>query len=103
TPDNRLLIGPGVGGVINYWYSDFHAFGQSYRTNVVEFGAQGSLQAVFRPYGPFILTLTPIAVDFDFYRNMWIRPRKRFVGNFSTTKRALGIIYSGGIGLGFGF
>src|SRR5665213_739008 len=93
----RLLIGPGVGGVLNYWHSGFNVLGASLASNVVEVGAQGSLQAVIRPVGPFVIFITPIALDFNFYRKAWVSKDERRVGNFSTTNDGLGIIYSGSI------
>jgi len=99
----RVLIGPGLGGVVNYWRSGFDILGSEINSNVLEVGAQASIQAVIRPMGPFVITITPVAVDFNFYRNAWISRNQREVGNFSTTNRDLGIIYSGGIGVGIGF
>lgn len=100
---NRILVGPGVGAVFNYWHSGFDVLGSEIAANVFEMGAQGSLQAVIRPVGPFIITLTPVAIDFNFWRKAWISKDQKRVGNFSTTDNELGIIYSGGIGVGIGF
>ncbi len=98
-----VQAGPGIGFVYNYWTSDLGLSGTDFEVTVHEFGAQPSLQIMIRPLPFMNLLVTPIAVDFNFKRNVEADAGIKGLGNFSTTNDDLGIIYSGGASVGFNF
>jgi len=97
--DDFLRIGPGVGGVVNYWFSDFTIGTDKVSTNVIELGVQASLQAQIKITHSLMILLTPAAFDMNFWRHRWTGDMLDPNGNFSLTDKNFGLIYSAGIGL----
>lgn len=98
-----ISAGPGLGMVYNYWKSDIGVGGADFSVTVHEVGVQPSLQVMIRPLQFLHILVTPVAVDFNFWRDVKADSSIRGLGNFSTTNTDLGIIYTGGVSLGLNF
>jgi hypothetical protein len=67
-----LFVGPGVGAVINYEHGSGTAFGTTADADILELGAQVSLQLQYRFAGIFHVQFTPVAFDMNFWRKGWV-------------------------------
>lgn len=96
-------IGGGIGAVYNYWTSSPEIDSETSNVKVHELGVQPSLKLLVRPLPMMHIMVTPVALDFNFWRQTNLDTGIEGLGNFSTTDKNLGTVYSGGAAVGFNF
>ncbi|MFH1018581.1 MAG: hypothetical protein V1798_10445 [Pseudomonadota bacterium] len=92
----NLFLTPGLGFVANYWH--VNADGLNPATNVFELGAQASIQIQYRLNRKLHFQLTPIALDFNFWRHF---DQTQFGGPGNST--LFGLIYNVLLSFGYNF
>lgn len=70
---------------------------------VHEFGVQPSLKLLIRPLANLHVLVTPVAVDLNFWRQIRGSSGVKNLGNFSTTDKSFGMVYTGGAAVGLNF
>lgn len=98
-----LSAGPGLGATYNYWKSDIGLSGTDFEVTVHELGIQPSFQIMVRPWRNLNLLITPVAIDFNFWRQVHADTGVRGIGNFSASNKDTGVVYSAGASLGVSF
>ncbi len=92
----NLYFAPGLGFVFNYWHVSSDILDPA--TNVIELGAQVSIQVQYRFNKQLHVQLTPMALDFNFWRHF---DQSQFGGSGNNT--LFGLIYNVLLSFGYNF
>ena len=97
-----LSIITGVGPVLNYWNGGDEALGYTIDVDVVELGAQVGFEVRYDFEDmPLYFSLTPLAIDMNFWRYVWVDTN--FAGSESESNSDFGMVYNLLLGMGFRF
>jgi hypothetical protein len=95
--------GGGLGAVYNFWQSDLEVDTDGANISVHELGVQPSVRLLLRPTPMVHVMITPASLDVNLWRQINGNTGIENVGNFSTTSKTLGMVYSAGAAVGINF